>query len=154
MKTIQVLESKDIIKPDDLVLNKEKRWEYAKFSIPGWVGKMRGAYQDALIDAKLTDEKFLMIRVPSKIDPIQLEKLGISIHLHSAGIRTLCGKANGKLGNKNLYPKPVKFTFGRFKGRTIEEIYYEDKYYLEWFLDNHDLTKEVKDLINDWLRGD
>ena len=46
-----------------------------------------------------------------------------------------------------------KFTFGKYKGKYIEEISMNDRGYLEWMLSATDIDEDIKYSINYYLRG-
>jgi len=46
-----------------------------------------------------------------------------------------------------------KFTFGKHKGKYIEEVAMNDRSYLEWMLNNTDIDEDIKYSINHYLRG-
>jgi len=46
-----------------------------------------------------------------------------------------------------------KFTFGKYKGKYIEEISMKDRAYLEWMLHATDIDEDIKYSINHYLRG-
>lgn len=46
-----------------------------------------------------------------------------------------------------------KFTFGKYKGKYIEEVSMSDRGYLEWMLSVADINEDIKYSINYYLRG-
>lgn len=170
MITFKILEYKDKIQPDDLVRsvypasyycaysddNGEStlRWEYAKFRMPGWIGKTIQQYRDFDKEGRhYAPAEMMIVRVPKSLTIEQLNKLGMPIHMPSASMRRMDFETLGKskFGNMEHYPKKVKLTFGKYKGETVEEVYDMDQRYLHWLRDNVKLKGDIKDSIEDWL---
>ncbi len=173
MITLKILEYNDKIHADDLVRNVYPAsyycaysddngestlcWHYAKFQMPGWIGKTLKQYRDFDKDKRHYPVSELMIvRVPKNLTREHLNALGMPIHMPSASMRKLHYDMidRGKFGNMEHYPKKVNLTFGKYKGRTVEEVYNDDQRYLEWLNDNVKLKGEIKDSVEDWLGSD
>jgi hypothetical protein len=170
MITLKVLEYDDKIRPDDLVRkvypasyycaysddNGEStlRWHYAKFHMPGWIGKTLKQYRDFdKKDRHYAPQELMIVRVPPKVTLDELNKIGMPVTIPSACLRRMefenLGKS--KFGNMKHYPKKVKLTFGKYKGKTVEEVYDYDQHYLIWLNDNVKLKDEIKESVEDWL---
>jgi hypothetical protein len=54
------------------------------------------------------------------------------------------------LGDLSLFPTDIVFTFGKYKDRNISQILDEDKYYLEWLVENHK-DKQLVNIIKEWI---
>lgn len=171
MITFKILEYDDPIKPDDLVRNvypasyycnysddsgeSTLRWHYAKFHMTAWIGKTIREYRDgAMKNNHYGVSELMIIRVPKTLTREQLDKLGMPIYMPSASTRKLffnhLGKSN--FGNIEHCPKKVKVPFGKYKGSTVEEIYDMDRKYLQWLQERVELTGELKESVDDWLR--
>jgi hypothetical protein len=173
MINCKILEYDDEIAPDDLVRDVYPasyycaysddvgesiiKWKYAKFSMPGWIGKTLRQYRNFGKDTRqYAVNELIIIRVPSKVTKDQLNTMGIPIHIPSAPLRRLHYQTLGKskFGNMDHRPREVTLEFGKYKGKTVEDIYDSDPEYLRWVYNNVKLNDQVKESIRDWLTND
>lgn len=173
MIPIQLLEYTDKILPDDLVRqvypgsyycsysddNGEStlRWKYAKFHMPAWIGKTLKSFRDGYAkDAHYATPELLIVRIPEHLTHEQLAQLGMPVHMPSASMRKMHYEMLGKkkFGNLDHLPKPIIFTFGKYKGQTVEDVYNTNRDYLEWVDNNVKMEKDIKESIEDWLASD
>jgi DNA polymerase III epsilon subunit-like protein len=94
----------------------------------------------------------------------EAEKLGIPLQAHHAlgdayQVKRLCDYLGEMADTERLLELTVeralvtKFTFGKYKGRYIEEIAASDRGYLEWMLNNmFDMDEDLRYSVEYYLR--
>jgi hypothetical protein len=165
MYTVTVIEETDIVHPDDLVrdiypsnwysqsdLVHEDRstyWQHAKFVIPAFIGKSTKE-----LNEKLPHGRMSIIRFDKLLTIKEYLNYGFLVKLSNASWRHFTKKRledeGIPLGDLSLFPTDIVFTFGKYKDRNISQILDEDKYYLEWLVENHK-DKQLVNIIKEWI---